>query len=89
MDRLTMILQHLRQAAELAEQEAKEWQATDSMAHAFRKAAHQGPGMDEISRAFNTLTANLLYAGMPLREGNEIAIRLSNAVNAARSLALK
>jgi hypothetical protein len=62
------------------------------MAAAFRAAAHQRtsiPSMDEISLSFNTLTANLLRAGMPLRSGNEIQIRISNAMSKAISDVLK
>ena len=36
--------------------------------------------MKEVSHAFNRLTANLLYAGMPLLAGNEIRIRIANAI---------
>jgi len=53
---------------------------------AFRAAARlpeAAPSdMEEVSGVLNTLTAHLLSAGMPL-EGNEIYIRVSNAIGDA------
>lgn len=86
-DRWTEILQHLRAAAELAEQEAKEQQAPHPMAEAFRKAAHitdyVPASQQQVSSAFNTLTASLLVAGMQISAANEIYVRMSNALNEA------
>lgn len=39
--------------------------------------------MNEISQAFNNLTANLLSAGMRVHQGNEIQLRIAHAIQEA------
>src|SRR5579864_5534311 len=86
-ERLKKISTYLREAANLADEEVQEQKRFSSMATAFRAAANvpesAPPEWGEISGAFNVLTANLLYAGMPLRSENEIHIRINNAISEA------
>ncbi len=93
-ERLNEILMHLRTATELAAMEVQEQkQEVHPMTTAFRAAAKlpesASSKLDEISGAFNRLTANLLSAGMRIRPGNEIHMRVSNAVNEALTKVLQ
>lgn len=75
-EQLDAILEHIRLASALAEQINQ----GDMMAVDFQAAAHSAK-LQELSGAFNSLTGNLLRLKMPLRPGNEILIRVSNAIN--------
>lgn len=86
-NRLNQILTYIRYAADLAGEEAQKQRELHPRTAAFQATTIPPesipPQMQEISGAFNMLTANLIYAGMPLRPGNEIYIRIKNAISEA------
>lgn len=83
-ERLEEILLHLRAATHLAEKEAQQQREE---AQEFRPAAQQA-ALEEIALTFNSLTTYLVYAGMPILPGNEIRIRMNNAIHAVMAHAL-
>ena len=91
--RLKAILDHIRAAAALAKEQADAKQGLeaelDPVTHAFREAARPPGLMQEISLAFNQLTAHLLDADMHLRADNEIHVQVTNAVNEALARVLR
>jgi hypothetical protein len=81
-ERLVDLLMHIRVASKLADQEARERRESDisPMTQALLRAAGSRTEMDEISIAFNDLTANLLAAGMWVDQENEIQRRIAHAI---------